>query len=66
MSKRTTRTLRASLWVAAAVLCCLSAAMLVEANKREAKFAEQQDVGGPVTTGAIKQLRWCGDAPWCR
>lgn len=65
MSKRTTRAMRTSLWVAAAVLCCLSAAMLTEANKRESKIAEQQNVGGPSTTGSIKHMRWCGAAPWC-
>jgi hypothetical protein len=65
MSKRTLRTLRAFLWIAALVLCCFSAAMLVEANRPRAG-GDQRLVGDPAVTGSIAQMRWCGAAPWCR
>jgi len=64
MSKRTARSLRACLWISALVLCCISAAMLVEANKPKA--GDQRLVDDPTVTGSVVGMRWCGAALWCR
>lgn len=66
MSKRTTRALRAILWVGSLMLCCFSAAMLVEANKPKLEGAEHRLVGDPIVTGSVARMRWCGAASWCR
>jgi hypothetical protein len=68
MSKRTVRTLRGALWIAALVLCCFSAAMLVKANRPAETAVARLPSADPTTTGAINQapIRWCGAAAWCR
>lgn len=68
MSRRIRRTAKAVYWIAALVLCCFSAVMLVRANQPVAQTATRPATGDPEATGSVgpAPMRWCGAAPWCR